>query len=102
MIRLLVAVLAALVLAAPVGAQSYPSRPIRLIVPFPPGGGTDNVSRIVAQELQKSTGWTVVVENKAGANGTIGLAEAARATADGHDIVMGQADNLIIAPIVQK
>jgi tripartite-type tricarboxylate transporter receptor subunit TctC len=91
------------VLAAPAGAQNYPARPIRLIVPFPPGGGTDTVSRLMAQELSKSTGWTVVVENKAGAGGMIGLAEAARARAnEGYDIVMGQVDNMVIAPAVQR
>ena len=69
MVRFIVAALAAVVFSAPVAAQTYPSKPIRLIVPFPPGGGTDSVSRAVAQELQKSTGWTIVVENKAGAGG---------------------------------
>ena len=102
MLRFVAAALAALVLAAPAGAQTYPSKPIRLIVPFPPGGGTDSVSRLVAQELQKSTGWTVVVENKAGAGGMIGLQEAARARNDGYDIVMGQVDNMVIAPAVQR
>jgi tripartite-type tricarboxylate transporter receptor subunit TctC len=102
MIRIVVTALAVLVLAAPVGAQTYPSRPIRLIVPFPPGGGTDAVSRLVAQELAKSTGWTVVIENKAGAGGMIGLQEAAHARNDGYDIVMGQVDNMVIAPAVQR
>jgi len=106
MLRFIVAALAAvapaLLLVAPVAAQSYPSKPIRLIVPFPPGGGTDSVSRLVAQELQKSTGWTIVVENKAGAGGMIGLQEAARAKNDGYDIVMGQVDNMVIAPAVQR
>jgi tripartite-type tricarboxylate transporter receptor subunit TctC len=87
---------------APAPAAAYPTKPIRLIVPFPPGGGTDSVSRLVAQELQKSTGWTVVVENKAGAGGMIGLQEAARARNDGYDIVMGQVDNMVIAPAVQR
>ncbi len=102
MLRFVVAALTAVVLAAPVLAQDYPSRPIRLIVPFPPGGGTDSVSRLVAQELSKSTGWTVVVENKAGAGGMIGLSEAAKARNEGYDIVMGQVDNMVIAPAVQR
>ena len=102
MFRLVVAALAAVVLAAPLCAQDYPSRPIRLIVPFPPGGGTDAVSRLVAQELSKQTGWTVVVENKAGAGGMIGLQEAAKARNEGYDIVMGQVDNMVIAPAVQR
>jgi tripartite-type tricarboxylate transporter receptor subunit TctC len=102
MVRLLIALLSLVAFAAPAHAQSYPAKPIRLIVPFPPGGGTDTVSRIVANELAKQTGWTLVVENKAGASGTIGLVEAARASNEGYDIVMGQADNLIIAPAIQK
>ena len=106
MVRFIVAALAActlgLSLAEPVAAQTYPAKPIRLIVPFPPGGGTDSVSRLVAQELQKSTGWTIVVENKAGAGGMIGLQEASRAKNDGYDIVMGQVDNMVIAPAVQR
>ena len=102
MVRLLVALLSVLAFAAPAQAQTWPTKQIRLIVPFPPGGGTDFVSRQVATELAKSTGWTVVVENKAGAGGTLGLVEAARAAPDGHDIVMGQADNLVIAPALQK
>jgi tripartite-type tricarboxylate transporter receptor subunit TctC len=102
MFRFVVAALAAVVLASPLCAQDYPSRPIRLIVPFPPGGGTDAVSRLVAQELSKQTGWTVVVENKAGAGGMIGLQEAAKAKNEGYDIVMGQVDNMVIAPAVQR
>ncbi len=84
MIRALLALLVAVAFAVPAHAQTYPSKPIRMIVPFPPGGGTDFVSRTVATELAKSTGWTVVVENKAGAAGTIGLAEVSRATPDGY------------------
>jgi len=102
MFRLLVALLALVAFTAPVGAQNYPTKPIRLIVPFPPGGGTDFVARQVATELGKQTGWTIVVENKAGANGMIGLAEASRAPKDGYDIVIGQADNMIIAANTMK
>lgn len=100
--RFAIAALAAIAFAAPVMAQTYPTKPIRLIVPFPPGGGTDIVSRLVATELGKQTGWTVVVENKAGAGGMIGLAEAAHASKEGYDIVMGQVDNVVVAPAIQK
>jgi tripartite-type tricarboxylate transporter receptor subunit TctC len=96
------AALALVTVTVPAYAQTYPTKPIRLIVPFTPGGGTDFVSRVVATELAKNTGWTVIVENKAGAGGTIGLVEAVRAPNEGYDMVMGQADNLIIAPAVQK
>ena len=102
MIRTLLALVAAIAFAVPAHAQTYPSKPVRLIVPFPPGGVTDFVARTLATELAKSTGWTVVVENKAGAAGTIGLAEVARAPNDGHELVIGQADNMIIAPATLK
>lgn len=83
-------------------AQAYPSRPIRMISPFPPGGGTDLLARAICVRLAEAKGWTVVVENRAGANGVIGLAEAARAPADGYDIVLGQQDNLVLAPLLTK
>ncbi|RZJ56351.1 MAG: tripartite tricarboxylate transporter substrate binding protein, partial [Acidovorax sp.] len=57
--------------ATPAAAGSYPNKPIRLIVPFPPGGGTDILSRLVATKLTESAKWTVVADNKAGAGGTI-------------------------------
>ena len=69
-------------------AQTYPAKPIRLICPFPPGGAVDIASRAIAQELTKTIGQTVTVDNKPGAGGNIGGAEAARATPDGHTIFM--------------
>ncbi|MDH5285032.1 MAG: tripartite tricarboxylate transporter substrate binding protein [Betaproteobacteria bacterium] len=101
-IRLAAAFVAALAIAGPAMGQAFPSKPIRLIVPFPPGGGTDIVSRHVAKQLSESSGWTIVVENKAGAGGTLGLTEAARAAPDGYTVVMGQADNMVVAPALQK
>jgi len=89
----------ALAAALPVCAQgTYPSQPIRLIVPFTPGGGTDFLSRTVATKLGEAQQWTVVAENRPGAGGTIGLTAASRANPDGYEIVMGQIDNLAIAP----
>jgi tripartite-type tricarboxylate transporter receptor subunit TctC len=88
-------------LAAPLAAQAqggYPDKPIRLIVPFPPGGGTDIISRIVGDKLSSTLGWKVIVENKAGAGGTLGLDAAAKAKPDGYTIVMAQTSNLSIAP----
>jgi len=100
--RIAAALVAAVFAAGPAFGQAYPSGPIKLIVPFPPGGGTDIVSRHVAKQLSESAGWTVVVENKPGAGGTIGLIEAARAAPDGLTIVMGQTDNMVVAPSLQK
>lgn len=91
--------------AAPVLAQSadqYPGKPIRLVIPFPPGGGTDILSRVIANKLTEVTKWTIVPENKAGAGGTIGITEAAKAPATGYEMVMGQKDNLILGPYLYK
>lgn len=70
------------------GAQQYPNRPIRFIVPFPPGGGNDIVGRIVASKLSESLGHQVVVDNRGGAGGTIGTEISARAPADGHTMLI--------------
>jgi tripartite-type tricarboxylate transporter receptor subunit TctC len=76
------------VLAGAAAAQTYPSRPVRLIVPFPAGSGPDQVARVLGQELQQSLGQPFVVEDKSGALGTIGAAEVARATPDGYTLLM--------------
>ena len=81
------AALAAGAWALPSHAQAWPSKPIRLIVPFPPGGTTDVVSRLVATELAKALGQPVVVDNKPGAGTVIGVDAAAKAPADGHTLV---------------
>jgi tripartite-type tricarboxylate transporter receptor subunit TctC len=83
-------------------AQTYPAKPIRLIVPFPPGGGTDILSRLVANKLTEVSKWTVIPDNRGGAGGTIGIAEAVRAAPTGYDMVMGQKDNLVVAPWLYK
>ena len=70
------------------GATSYPNRPVRLIVTYPPGGGNDIIARIIGQKFAESTGQPVVVENHAGAGGTIGTAVAAKAAPDGYTIVL--------------
>ena len=77
---------------------AYPAKPIRFIVPWPPGGGTDILSRLVTNKLSEKLGWQIVVDNKPGAGGNIGLDAAAKATPDGYTLVMGQTSNLAINP----
>ena len=92
-------VLIAFSLAGAAFAQgNYPARPIRLIVPFPPGGGTDILARTVANKLTETLGWQIVVDNRPGAGGNIGLDAAAKATPDGYTMVMGQTSNLTVNP----
>ena len=72
----------------PPQATAYPSKPIRLIVPFPPGGGTDILSRLVANKLTEASKWTVIPDNRGGAGGTIGTEAAANAPADGYTLAI--------------
>jgi len=82
-------------------ADNYPAKPIRMIVPFPAGGGTDIIGRLVGQELSARWGQSVVVENRPGASGTIGYGMAAKAPADGYTILLG-ITTLIQAPWLYK
>src|SRR5690606_13728075 len=85
----LLASFAALAFSATVSAQDYPSKPIKVVVPYPPGGITDIVGRTVSERISKDLGQAVVVENKAGAGGSIGASEAARAKPDGYTLFIG-------------
>jgi len=88
---------------APVGAQTYPNRPVRMISPYPPGGGTDAVARIVAQALTDQLGQQVVVDSRGGANGAIGTEIAAKSAADGYTLVLGNsATHAILPNLTQK
>jgi tripartite-type tricarboxylate transporter receptor subunit TctC len=91
---LLLAVAPALALAQ----DAYPSKPIKLVVPFPPAGGTDVLSRAIAHSIATNTQWLIVIDNKPGAGGNIGLEAAAKAPADGYTIAMGQTANLAVNP----
>ena len=89
---------AALMLCATaVSAQGYPSKPVRWIVPFPPGGGTDLISRTLAAKLGELWNVQVVADNRPGGGGTIGMGIAAKTPADGYTIVLGQASNITVA-----
>src|SRR5881394_148435 len=92
----------ALALAAPAGAQTWPSRPIRLIVPYVAGGATDMVARLVAQPLGEALGQSVIVENKAGASGLVGTESAAAAPPDGYTFVMFVDTNTILPSTVKQ
>lgn len=98
--------LAALVLAAGLTppreglAQAYPTKPIKLIVPFPPGGGTDVVARIMAEQLTTSLGQTMFVENKAGANGNLAAAYVVKSEADGYTLLFTNTSIMTIAPSI--
>ena len=86
--------------AAPAGAQDYPSRPVKVIVPTPPGGPVDVVGRITANYLQTALGQPFVVENRSGAGNTIGSKDAAEAVPDGYTLLFSAASGLIIAPLL--
>jgi len=102
MSRRLITALALSIIAFTAAAQDYPTKPIKLIVPFPPAGGTDIMSRVVAQKLTEANKWTVVVDNRPGAGGNIGVDAASKSPPDGYTIVMGQTSNLAINPTLYK
>ncbi len=83
------------------GAQSYPDRPIKMVVPWPAGGITDSAGRIMAERLSQRMGTPVVVENRAGAAGTIGADVVARAPADGYTLLLASAETHAIAPALR-
>ncbi|MCL4762001.1 MAG: tripartite tricarboxylate transporter substrate binding protein, partial [Burkholderiales bacterium] len=96
--RSLCAALAAVALltSAGVGAQSYPARPVRVVVPFPPGGAVDFYARTVQQPLSEALGQTVVVENRAGASGMVGAEHVAKSPPDGYTLLLGNIASLAI------
>jgi tripartite-type tricarboxylate transporter receptor subunit TctC len=101
MIRNLLCALAAGA-ATGAAAQTYPSKPVTLVNAFPPGGSTDIIARQLAAKLSQRFGQQVVVDNRAGASGTIGAASVARAEPDGYVMLFGVAANLAVAPAVLK
>jgi len=87
--------------ALPVAAQTWPARPLKLVVPFPPGGLIDNMARLVAPKLAQELGQPIVIDNKPGAGGNLGAGEAARATPDGYTLLMASPP-LTINPALYK
>ena len=84
------------------GPNGYPGQSIRMIIPSTPGGGTDFIARTLSIKLGEATGWNLVPENRAGAAGTLGLTEVARAKPDGLELVVGQTANVSLAPWLMK
>ncbi len=102
--RFLAAMTAAVLLAVVphVGAQSFPSKPVRIITPFPPGSGPDTVLRVVGEKLSQSWGQSVIVENRPGANGFIAMEAAKKAAADGYTLVQMDDAHMSLQPHLYK
>jgi tripartite-type tricarboxylate transporter receptor subunit TctC len=90
--------LAAALISGSALAQAWPTKAIRVVVPFPPGGGTDIIAREVTQKVATATGWNFVIDNKPGAGGNLGVDAVAKSPADGYTLVLGQTSNLAINP----
>jgi tripartite-type tricarboxylate transporter receptor subunit TctC len=99
MIRLLIAALAAM-LCTTVQAQAWPAKPIRLLVPFAPGGSSSIVARAVAAEMEKGLGQPIVVDNRPGGGGNVAMQEAARAEPDGYTLIIGHIGTLAVNPFM--
>lgn len=97
-VLVVVTVLALASVASDAGAQTYPSKPVRMVVGFPPGGGTDVVARILQPKLSEFLGQSVVIDNRPGATGTVAAGQVARSPADGYTIMMGHVAVNAIAP----
>ena len=100
--RPLVAIAIGLAAAAAVQAQAWPTKPVTLLVPFPPGGSSDTIARTLGARMQDKLGQPVVVENKAGATGTIGAAQVKRAAPDGYTVLVSSLGPFVIAPHLIK
>jgi tripartite-type tricarboxylate transporter receptor subunit TctC len=96
--QVLAAVGLSLLAAVSAAQAAWPAKPIHIVVPFPPGGGTDFVARVVGERLAQATGATVVIDNRPGAGGNIGLDAVAKSPADGYTLGLGQTANLAINP----
>ena len=97
-LAILVAAMAVTVPAAPALAQAFPTKPVRLILPYPPGGGSDTIARPLARKISENIGQQVIIDNRGGAGGNIGMEIAAQAAPDGYTIVMGLTAQLAVNP----
>jgi tripartite-type tricarboxylate transporter receptor subunit TctC len=102
MMKSLIAAAALTLTATMAVAQAWPSKPVTLLVPFPPGGSTDMIARTLGPKLQEKLGSTFIVENKAGAGGTVGAGQAKRAPADGYTIFVSSLGPFVIGPHLIK
>jgi tripartite-type tricarboxylate transporter receptor subunit TctC len=79
-------------------AQDYPNKSIKLIIPYPPGGGTDYVARVVGNKLAEITSWTIILENRPGAGGNLAAEAVAKSAPDGYSLLLAQTDNVMVSP----
>lgn len=100
--RRALAALALTAFASPAIAQEYPARPIKIVVPYAPGGGADTVARIVAKKVSENIGQSIVIENKGGAGSIVGTEQVAKAEPDGYTLLLGQSGPISINPAVYK
>jgi tripartite-type tricarboxylate transporter receptor subunit TctC len=100
MSRFLAIALVALAAASANAQESYPSRPITMVVPYPAGGVTDTLGRLLAEHMRASLGQSVVIENVGGAGGSVGVGRVARAAGDGYTVVLGNSENFVLNPAV--
>jgi tripartite-type tricarboxylate transporter receptor subunit TctC len=100
--RLLLLASATFLLAASAAQAAYPDKPVTIVVPFPPGGSTDMIARTLGAKLQESLGQTFIVDNRAGATGTIGMGQVKRAAPDGYTLIVSSLGPFVIAPHLLK
>jgi tripartite-type tricarboxylate transporter receptor subunit TctC len=99
---LVLSILASLALSPALAQSDYPGKPIRLVVGFAAGGGNDIFARLIANKLQEKLGWTVVIENRAGAGGRVAAEFVAREPADGYTVLVGASGAMVIGPVIYK
>src|SRR6187549_563511 len=102
LLGVLAAALPLLLIPVPVAAQDFPTKPIKLIVPFPPGGPNDIIARVVGQRMSALTKQPIVIENRSGQAGVLGTDAVAKAPPDGYTIAITSASSLVINPSLEK